>query len=84
MNGKTGKRRKSTTYIRLREYVGDWVNDKTCKGFSIDGQGNSYKGDFLDGEMEGEGTYTFKSGNTYVGTFVKGKKHVLALPMKMA
>ena len=25
--------------------------------------------------MEGEGIYKFKSGNKYIGTFLKGKKH---------
>ena len=35
------------------KYIGDWVNDKKHgEGFSIDEQGNSYKGDFLDGEMK--------------------------------
>ena len=63
-NGK--KKEKEFTYIRSEGNMLDWVNDKKHgRGFSTDGQGNSYKGDFLDGEMEGEGAYTFKSGNTY-------------------
>ena len=49
-------------------------DNKHGKGISIDGQGNSYEGGFVNGKMEGKGKYTFKSGNTE-GDFIDGKKH---------
>ncbi|GMI21647.1 hypothetical protein TeGR_g8081 [Tetraparma gracilis] len=38
--------------------------------------GDSYEGEWKNGQMEGEGTYMYKtSGDVYSGTFVGGKKH---------
>jgi hypothetical protein len=40
-------------------------------GVLIEPEGK-YEGDFVNGEKEGNGTYTFKSGARYAGTYLKG------------
>lgn len=37
--------------------------------------GNTYEGGFVDGKMNGFGTYTFVNGQKYVGNFKDGKYH---------
>lgn len=34
----------------------------------------TYDGEFKDGLMHGQGSYTSKNGIKYVGTFIRGKK----------
>jgi hypothetical protein len=55
----------------------EWDN---CLGkFIIVGQtkfaGNMYMGDFRNGIMHGQGTYTFSNGNKYTGEFKNGIRH---------
>lgn len=37
--------------------------------------GDTYKGNFVDGRKEGNGVYIDSNGNTYEGNFVKNLKH---------
>ena len=45
------------------------------KWTSGDYVGDKYVGDFKNGKMHGQGTYTFASGSKYVGQFKDGKNH---------
>ncbi len=36
--------------------------------------GESYHGEYKDGQPHGKGEYKWKNGQVYVGEFVKGKK----------
>ena len=37
--------------------------------------GSYYRGDFVKGEMTGEGERTWEDGSIYTGDFLKGEKH---------
>lgn len=37
--------------------------------------GSKYVGEFVDGEIIGQGTRTYDDGTTYIGGFIKGEKH---------
>jgi len=36
--------------------------------------GDKYNGEWVDGEKEGTGQYTYSNGDVYLGNFEKGKK----------
>ena len=39
------------------------------------GDGGSYSGEFVDGEIRGNGTRSWPDGSSYTGEFVDGEKH---------
>jgi hypothetical protein len=39
--------------------------------------GSYYEGDFVDGEMTGDGERTWDDGSKFIGKFIEGEKHGL-------
>lgn len=55
-------------YYLKKEYSGDWVNDKPNGKATYDLKyGGKYVGDTKDGFYNGNGSYTWPNGNTYLG-----------------
>ena len=54
-------------------------NDKTqwtnCRGTYISSWGDKYIGEWKDGVLHGQGTYTFPNFTNYIGEFKDGKRH---------
>ncbi len=51
-----------------------------CRGGKAYGYGtasgiDTYKGDFIDGVLNGSGTYVWHNGDRYIGQFRDGKPH---------
>jgi hypothetical protein len=58
--------------------VGSWNNCEGTVSFGNGGgkrAGNNYVGEWKDGKLHGQGTYTFADGNKYVGEWKDGKFH---------
>ena len=59
-------------------YEGDFVNDLrhgNGKMIFYNNNGDSYEGQFTNGEITGKGFYIWKNKHTYFGDFVAGKMH---------
>ena len=41
----------------------------------ISSSGSKYVGEWKNGELHGQGTYTWADGNTYAGEWKNGKRH---------
>ena len=64
--------------VLLPALEGTYTGD--CKAGLADGTGEAigedfYKGEFIKGLPDGEGTYLWKNGATYTGDWKKGKRH---------
>ena len=72
-------------YIEIEENAGIFIEGvvKFLKNFKKNGLGIEYyengkikyKGNFLDDEYNGEGTFYYPNGDYYVGQFIRGKKN---------
>lgn len=51
-----------------------WHGNRQGFGVQIDSHG-TYEGQWQDGRMHGEGTFTWIDGKTYTGQWARGKKH---------
>ena len=64
------------------KYYGDQIGFKESHGYGEftwkDGQAR-YEGDYFHGRMQGRGKYTFKSGDTWEGTFMDDQLHGFGL-----
>ena len=71
-NGK-GKEICENEYI----YVGDFMNDLKHGSGKLEyfENGETYEGEFYQGEITGKGIYIWSNGEKYEGDFVKGIKH---------
>ena len=47
----------------------------TSDTVKVNANGDTYTGDYKDGEKHGTGTLTLASGDTYTGEFKYGKRH---------
>ena len=59
-------------------YEGDFVNDLRHGNGKItfyNNKGESYEGQYTNGELTGKGFYIWKNNHTYSGDFVNGKMH---------
>merc|ERR1711988_1172635 len=58
-------------------YVGEWQNGKEHgKGKKVYENKDVYQGDYVDGHMDGEGTYTwYPDGAIYVGEYKNSQMH---------
>lgn len=69
--------RKELTYPNGNHYVGDMKGSKR-HGFGTytwGDDGTIYTGGWVNNEMSGQGTTTFKNGNKFVGTFFRNNIH---------
>ncbi len=56
--------------------MGDWkFHKEDGYGEKTWPDGDTYEGEFKNGETNGEGTYKWIDGNIYRGSFIKGDKH---------
>jgi len=56
------------------QYTGQWVDgEKHGEGEFMMGDGDTYKGSFVNGEIEGYGSRTFANGTQYSGEFHRGE-----------
>lgn len=63
-------------YVNGRVYEGEWENElKHGKGLEISPNGNTYKGQFLNGKPEGFGNFRWYHGEMYEGQWRAGLKH---------
>lgn len=37
--------------------------------------GDTYKGEFFEGKIQGQGTYTQNNGNVYIGGWMENQRH---------
>lgn len=59
----------------VKEYVGEWKNDKMDgEGFFYFENGDTYHGNFQDGKQSGRGKYLFVNGSKYEGEYENGCK----------
>lgn len=69
-----------STLKEENNYKGEYLNGKK-HGFGVmnvlhpDFKGDKYVGEFKEGMMYGQGTYTYVNGNKYVGEFKDGKRN---------
>lgn len=60
--------------FKIQKPVVSKESEKDESGASIDYKnGDNYVGDIINGQRQGDGTYTFKNGDIYTGTFDKGQ-----------
>lgn len=57
-------------------YTGECKNDK-AHGFGKAVGKDTYEGEFVEGVINGTGTYLWSNGNRYVGKFQNGERHGL-------